>query len=357
MKDPYGREITGLRLSVTSRCDMRCIYCHKEGQTSGQIMGSKSLRVLESGSHEIVDCRLEIVESRFPSPDSRFSILGSRFPNSEPRIPSRESQNSKNEMTVLEIERILKVAKELGITRLKITGGEPLLREDIVEIVCAAAKQMEHVSLTTNGARLAPLASNLKKAGLEQVNISMDTLDRKKYQEMTGTDQLEQVLCGIQAAVAVGFSPIKLNVVVMRGYNENEIEKMIKFAAHTGTILQLIELEDIGNHEFYEKHHSDLTPIESWLERRAGKIEERKLHKRKIYYIPNPVEVVRPMHNTQFCANCTRIRITADGKLKPCLMTQEGYVDIVGLIRQGADDSKLKEAFEKAIMAREPYWK
>lgn len=298
MKDTYGREITGLRLSITSRCDMKCIYCHKEGQ-----------------------------------------------------------KRSQDEMTVAEIERILKIAKEIGIKNLKITGGEPLLREDIVEIISAAAKHMEHVSLTTNGAKLAPLASKLKKAGLQQVNISLDTLDRKKYEEMTGTDQLNQVLYGIQAAMAVCFSPIKLNTVVMRGFNENEIEKMVKFAAHTETILQLIELEDLGNHEFYEKYHSDLTPIECWLERKAGKIEERKLHKRKIYFVPNPVEVVRPMHNTQFCANCTRIRITADGKLKPCLMTQEGYVDIVGLIRQGADDSKLKEAFEKAIMARVPYWR
>ena len=260
-------------------------------------------------------------------------------------------------MTVAEIERILKVAKELGITKLKITGGEPLLRDDICEIVAIAAKQMEHVSLTTNGARLAPLASKLKKAGLERVNISLDTLDREKYKKIAGVDSLNGVLVGVQAAIAFCFSPVKLNMVVMHGINENEIEKMIKFAAHTETILQLIELEDIGNHEFYEKYHSDLTPIELFLERRAGKIEERKLHKRKVYYVPNPVEIVRPMHNTQFCANCTRIRLTADGKLKPCLMTQKGYVDIVGLIRSGADNSALRAAFEKAIMARVPYWK
>lgn len=298
VKDPYGREVTGLRLSVTSRCDMECIYCHKEGQ------GALS-----------------------------------------------------EEMSLSEIDCILRIARDMGISRVKITGGEPLLRKEICKIVAAAAKYMEHVSLTTNGAKLAVLALDLKKAGLRQINISLDTLDRNKYREITGKDSLKNVLSGIAVATVVGFSPVKLNMVVLRGINENEIERVMGFARQIGAVLQLIELENIWNREFYEKYHSDFTPIESWLMRHAERIEERKTNGRRIYYIPNPVEVVKPMHNTRFCANCHRIRITSDGKLKPCLMTNDGNVDIVGLIRQGADDSKLKEAFEKAIQARGPFWK
>jgi cyclic pyranopterin phosphate synthase len=303
--DRFGRPVTNLRISVTKRCNLNCFYCHREGQKEGEV-----------------------------------------------------------EMTPEEIERIVKIASLLGIKKVKLTGGEPTIRDDIVEIVKRIRPYVEDLSLTTNGTVMYRLAEPLKEAGLDRVNVSLDTLDRKKYKEIAGYDVLPWVLRGIKKSVEL-FEPVKLNMVVMKGLNDNEIWDMIEYAAKIGAVLQLIEIEvprELEDSWFFKKYFYPLKPLESEFEKKAVAIKERKLHRRKKYFIPTEygtaeVEVVRSMHNTIFCANCTRIRLTADGHLKTCLLRKNDLVDILTPLRNGASEEDVVNLFKRAISMRMPYWR
>ncbi len=308
MLDRFGRPVKSIRVSVTERCNLACFYCHREG----------------------------------------------------------EWHIHREEMSPEEIERILKIARELDIRKVKFTGGEPLVREDFVDIVARAAKYMDKdISLTTNGTLLKNFAEDLKKVGVRRVNVSLDTLDRRKYERITGRDSLNDVIDGVYAAMNAGMIPVKLNVVVLRGINDDELENMIYFSADTGAILQLIELEvplERENSEFFKKYHVDLSDFERYISKMAEKVEYNELHRRKRYSLKindkrATVEFVRSMHNTSFCMNCTRIRLTSDGKLKPCLLRNDNLVDLLTPLRKGASDDELKKLFKQAILLREPYWR
>jgi len=269
-------------------------------------------------------------------------------------------------MTPEEIEKILKIARSLDIRKVNFTGGEPLVRKDIVEIIDRASPIMDRdVSLTTNGTLLSKYAQDLKEAGLNRVNISLDTLDREKYKRITGMDLLKNAIEGIYAAVDAGLNPVKLNMVLLKGINEDEVESLIRFSAESGTVLQIIELEapvEKENTSFFKKYHVNPKFIEEHLEGIAEKIVYNELHRRKRFIFnfdgrKAEVEIVRPMHNTEFCMYCTRIRLTSDGKLKPCLLRNDNLVDILTPMRNGASGEELKKLFIEAIMRREPYWK
>ena len=264
-------------------------------------------------------------------------------------------------MTVDEIVRTVRIAISLGINRVKLTGGEPLLRKEIVKIVQGIRELdgLTDLSMTTNGAYMKGLAKDLKKAGLSRVNISLPTLNPEVYTNIMGGN-LQDALDGVKAAVETGMQPVKLNMLVLKNVNDDELDNMIKFAAQTGTILQLIELEPINlSNKYYERHHLSLDNIEQKLETLASETRVRKfMQKRRVYVLPEAkVEVIRPIENTEFCANCTRIRVTSDGKLKPCLMRKDNLVNLLKPMRNGADDEKLKEIFIEAIKRREPYYK
>jgi cyclic pyranopterin phosphate synthase len=300
--DNCNRPVLNLRISVTQKCDKHCPYCHREGET-----------------------------------------------------------NPSTQMTVDEIVRIVRIAISLGISRIKLTGGEPLLRKEIVEIVegINRLEGLTDLSMTTNGAHMKGLAKDLKKAGLSRVNISLPTLDPDIYSNVMGGN-LEDALEGVKAAVEAGMQPVKLNMLVLKNVNDGEIERMIQFAAQTGTILQLIELEPINlSKDYYDLYHLSLDKIEQKLETLASETRVRKyMQKRRVYILPEAkVEVIRPIENTEFCANCTRIRVTSDGKLKPCLMRKDNLVDFLVPMRGGADDKKLTEIFMEAVKKREPYYK
>lgn len=302
--DRYGRPVTNLRISITKDCNLNCFYCHREGQMKG-----------------------------------------------------------KREMTPEEIERIVKIASRLGIKKVKLTGGEPTIRSDIIEIIKRIRPYVVDLSLTTNGTVMYRLAEELKEAGLDRVNISLDTLDRDKYKKITGFDVLPWVLKGIEKSVKL-FKLVKLNMVVMKDLNHMEIWDMINYAARIGAVLQLIEIEvprELMDSWFFKRYFYPLKPLEEEFAKKAVKIKERRLHRRKKYFIPTEngvaeVEVVRSMHNTVFCANCTRIRLTADGHLKTCLLRKDDLIDILTPIREGASDEELVEIFKKAMMMRKPYW-
>jgi cyclic pyranopterin phosphate synthase len=303
--DSYGRKLNSLRISVTQKCNLECFYCHKEGETA-----------------------------------------------------------SNNEMTAEEIAKIARIACELGMRKIKLTGGEPLLREDLPKIVKGIAKHADEVSLTTNGVLLAKYAHELHDSGLKRVNISLSSITPSNFQKITKKECLQQVKDGIKAALQSGLYPVKINMVVLKGINVNEIHQAIDFAQETNAILQLIEFQPIQreNVAYWKDFHHDLTAIEDWLKEKAVAIEENPLHKRRRYLLRNDggtayVEVVRPMHNSVFCQNCTRLRVTSDGKLKPCLLKNDNLVDIISLVRRGANPNELKEAFKQAAQLREPYWR
>ena len=300
LEDAYGRRVTSLRLSVTQQCNLKCFYCHKEGEIS----------------------------------------------------PS-------NEMTPEEIGRLVAIAGEMGMRKLKITGGEPLVREDISEVIEACCPHIEEISLTTNGILLSEKAHELKKAGLNRVNISLDTLDREIYRSISGVDGLDMVLKGIDGALEADLTPIKLNMVLMKGLNHDHVEELIRFSGEKGVILQIIELETSKERlesGFYQKYHFDLFELEEDLRSRAERIVSREMHHRMKYFFPTEVEVVRPMHNPEFCAHCNRLRVTSDGKLKPCLLSNDGLVDAVSPMREGMDDDHIRDLFRRTVENRKPYW-
>ncbi|MFQ5975544.1 MAG: GTP 3',8-cyclase MoaA [Candidatus Hydrothermarchaeales archaeon] len=302
--DRFGRPLRSLRISITSRCNFDCLYCHQEG------------------------------------------------------IP----KDNNSEMNVQEIEKIVEMCADYGVRRVKVTGGEPLLRNDVCDIfdVISSTRGIKDVSMTTNGFLLDEHAKDLKDAGLDRVNVSLDSIRPEVFSKLTkGT--LDRVISGIKKAIAVDLNPVKLNMVAMKGVNTDEIKDMIKFASETGAILQLIGLmENEYSKDFFKKYFYDLKPLEEEFEREATDVYVRKFMQGRTKYILDrgtEVEVVFPMHNTNFCANCTRMRITADGKFKPCLMRQDNLVDFLTPLRAGASDSELIEIFKEAMKRREPFFK
>jgi cyclic pyranopterin phosphate synthase len=271
----------------------------------------------------------------------------------------KPTENFAEEMTVDEIVRIVRIAVGLGISKVKLTGGEPLMRKDVVEIVkgIAAIPGLSDLSMTTNGTMLASLAKELHANGLKRVNISLPTLNGEVYNKLTG-GRLGDVLEGVDAAVEVGLYPVKLNMLILKGVNDDAVPEMITFARETGTILQLIELEPINiSSAYYSANHKSLDEYEKLLKQKAVKVETRQyMQSRRIYYLPNvTVEVVHPIENTDFCIRCTRLRVTSDGKLKPCLMRNDNLVDILTPMRNGTKDQELMELFKLTNQKRRPY--
>lgn len=300
--DPYGRPVNSLRIALTQRCNFECFFCHREGE-----------------------------------------------------------RNSNTEISAEEVEQLVKCASELGMRKVKLTGGEPLIRSDIVDIVSAIAPYSEEVSMTTNGVLLQRHAEELHEAGLKRVNISLHSLDPSVFRKITGRQVLEDVQSGIRAAVEWKLEPVKLNMVVLNGLNESEIPSLIEFSEKCGAILQLIEFQpiQIGTETYWEKYYYDLRGLEDKLEADSAKVIVREFQRRRQYYLRNGavVEVVRPMHNTGFCKYCTRLRVTSDGKLKPCLMRNDNLVDVLPLLREKSPKDTLVKAFEEAVLRRAPYWR
>jgi len=300
--DSYDRPITNLRISINSNCNLSCIYCHREGEG------------LES-----------------------------------------ESECFGKEMRSIafdDVKALIEVAPRLGIRSLKFTGGEPLLRSDFIDMVRLVPPAIE-CSVTTNGILLSDLAFDLKEAGLSRVNISIDSLNRENYVTITGRDLLDHVIEGIEAALAADLTPVKLNFVLLKGYNEDEIDDFISFVAERRArgqllILQVIELMNFNNIPY----HADVTALEEWIAQGAHKVMQRRMHgRRKYLYHGAEIEFVRPVHNTEFCASCTRLRVTSDGKLKPCLLRADNLVPI-----DGARGDALIEKIREATGYRAPFY-
>jgi len=232
---------------------------------------------------------------------------------------------------------------------MKFTGGEPLLREDMAEIISAVPAGIE-TSLTTNATLLADRAPELREAGLSRVNVSLDSLRRDRYRSITGSALLDDVLAGIQAAEEAGLTPIKLNLVLLQGINDDEVDDFLAYVrGNRNLILQLIELLEFNRCS----SHGDIDRVEEEIASRSRQVITRRMHHRKKYCLDGAeVEVVRPRHNTEFCAFCNRLRVTSDGQLKPCLLRSDNHLDI-----RGKSGTELEALFCEAVRRREPFYR
>ena len=268
------------------------------------------------------------------------------------------------EMTPDEIEEIVSVAASLGAKKVKITGGEPLLREDIGDIVSQIKSHVQEVSLTTNGILLSDCAQKLKRSGLDRINVSLHSLTGDCLEKIAGRDYLDEVKAGLMTADAAGLKPIKLNMVVLKGINDSEIQSMMKFSSEIDATLQLIELASDKSgcdDEFFQKHYFPLGGLEDSFKIKASNISYNDLHRRAQYLMAEngksvKVEVVRSMHNSSFCAHCTRLRLTSDGKLKGCLYQNGSSADVLTALRSGASNEAIAAFFVGAMKERKPYW-
>lgn len=295
--DRYGRQVTDLRMSVTKRCNLRCVYCHDEGQGPVEAPGA-------------------------PADD---------------------------EMSADHIERLVRVAREFDIHSVKLTGGEPLLREDIVEIVRRVARHADDVSMTTNGVFLARSAGPLRAAGLRRINVSIDSLHPREFRNLRGGN-LRPVLAGVKAALEAGLVPVKINMVVMRQTLES-LPAMLRHVGETdGLVLQLIQFmpELVGHRDWVV----DIEEVKRTLAASATEVEVRSMHHRNVYRVHGArVEVVDPVGNAEFCFNCRRVRVTHDGHLKGCLNRSDDLVPTAGM-----DDAGIRDAFQRVVAARVPYY-
>jgi len=299
--DPCGRLTYNLRVSVTSKCDLDCIFCHKEG-------------------NEVIS----------------------------------------DSLTPKAIEEIVKIAASYGVRKVKITGGEPLLRKDIVEIVnrIASVQGIQDISMVTNASLLETFAEPLKRAGLRRININIPSLNPEKYHKLT-KGKLEPVIRGVRSAVRYGLIPVKINMVLLKDVNDDELDDYIDFARAVNAQVQVIELEPIKiRSNLYDKMHIETDFVERVLENKALRSWVREsMQKRRVYDLDGTiVEVVHPVDNTEFCAFCNRIRLTSDGAFKPCLMRDDNKVYINNVMGE-YNGSKILKAFLKSVMNREPYFK
>jgi len=299
--DRYGRPLLKLRIVVNSECNFNCFFCHFEGQ----------------GRH----------------------------------VPT---------LTPDDIGFVADAAMKIGIMDFKLTGGEPLLRRDIVEIVrVLSLRRPKDLSLTTNGFLLGELAYRLREAGLMRLNVSLHSLKPERYAYITGTSPsvFHRVMDGLLKAKDAGFSAIKLNMVVTK-VNVDEVDDLIDFAAKHGFSLQLIELMPVGYGEVgFEDNYVDLNTVVRHLAERGRFLGNRvDLHNRPIFNVNGvKVEVVKNYMNPNFCAGCTTIRLTSDGWLKTCLYKPPS-IRVWDLIKN-RDLEGLVKAFQKANELREPNFK
>ncbi len=307
-RDTMGRPLRDLRISVLDRCNFRCPYCMPETKYHADYQFLKRQELL---SHE-------------------------------------------------EIQRIASVAVGLGVTKLRLTGGEPLLDKKIPDLIERLGKLsgLDDFALTTNGSLLAPVARNLADAGLHRVTISLDSLDEETFGSMSGNrGELAKVLTGIAAAEEAGLTPIKINVVVQRGVNDHQVLALLEHFRGSGHIVRLIEFMDVGNRngwriddvvpskELYDRIH------ERWPLRAVGRSYPGEVANR-YSYLDGQGEIGFISSITEpFCGNCNRARLSADGVLYTCLFAARG-TSLRAPLRRGADDIELADILSRIWLKR-----
>ncbi|MDX8410599.1 MAG: GTP 3',8-cyclase MoaA [Mariprofundaceae bacterium] len=303
LMDRFGRKLTYLRISVTDRCNMRCDYCR-------------------------------------PAADVY---------KAEPRS---------NILSFEEIERIARAAAMLGVSKMRITGGEPLVRRGLPMLIEKLARipGITDLAMTTNATLLAKHAEVLRQAGLGRINISLDSLNPLRFRRLTGSE-LAPVLEGIDAAVAAGLTPVKLNAVLMRGINDREVPELIDFAAEHHFTVRFIELMPMKDGLDWDRHYISIDEILARPEvrKRVDVDAESESGNTAARYLPltrakGKVGFITPM-SERFCDGCNRLRLTADGHLRSCLPADD-ELNLRGLIRGGGNDDDLRAVFARAALIK-----
>jgi len=297
LQDRFGRRVEYLRLSVTDRCDLRCTYCIPEGYKG------------------------------FEEPELWLSFD--------------------------EIERVIGAFARLGVSKIRLTGGEPLLRRNLPELAhrLSALDGVKDLSLSTNATQLAKHAVELKKAKISRLNVSLDSLNAERFSQIVRRDCLDQVLAGLMAAKEAGFSPIKINMVVMAGVNDDEIDDMVAFCIQHDFTLRMIETMPMGE-TGRNAQYLDLQPVKARLQQRFGLIDGVMAGGGPARYLKSPdgaftVGFITPM-SQHFCDTCNRVRLSVDGTLYMCLGQDESLA-LRPLLRAGASDDELVAAIRAAI--------
>jgi cyclic pyranopterin phosphate synthase len=306
LKDKFGREIHDLRISVTDRCNFSCIYC------------------------------------KSADPKNYF--------------PQRELLNWE------EFLRLSRVLAGLGIRKVRVTGGEPLLRPGVVDFISRLWRidGLEDVAITTNGYLLPEIARDLAAAGSPRVTVSLDSLDAAKFTRMTRTPRsLEKVMAGIDAALEAGLKPVKVNIVLVRGFNDDEIVDFARLARKRGIVLRFIEFMPLDADHSWKRELvvtareivAAIAPVFPLVEEPRHSPSETALRYR-FADGQGEIGIIAPI-SIPFCGQCSRVRLTADGKLRTCLFSMEEY-DVRHLVRNGAADSDIERFFLNAIHQKEP---
>ena len=301
--DSYGRRINYLRVSLIDHCNLRCVYC--------------------------------------------MPLHGLRF------LPRQEL------LTPAEIETIVRAAVDVGFDKVRLTGGEPTLRPDLIEIVerLGRIEGLRTIAMTTNGIRLPELAEPLKQAGLTRVNIHIDTLNPASLERLMRFNTLEKVWAGIEAAERAGLLPIKLNAVVIRGYNDEDVADLAALTLEHDWHVRFIEAMPLGTQaNFALQHYVPNSEVQARIEARFGALEPlfdgQLLGEAKMYRIPGArglIGFINPV-SEPYCDDCNRMRLTADGKIRLCLLTDH-ELDFRRALHEGGMDA-LRDLFIRAVQAK-----
>ncbi|HEX8853743.1 MAG TPA: GTP 3',8-cyclase MoaA [Pyrinomonadaceae bacterium] len=307
LRDSYGRAIRDLRVSVTDRCNFRCFYC---------------------------------------------------LPHGEPPAAPKEQM-----LSYEEIECAVRIFVSLGIEKVRLTGGEPMLRRDIETLVAKLARVegITDLALTTNGYNLSERAAGLKAAGLDRVTISIDSLRPEVFKRMTGTDVLARVVEGIRAANRVGLTPVKVNAVIVRGYNEEEVAEMAAFAREHALSMRFIEFMPLDSgHEWSRELVVSGAEIRAAINERfllvAKGARERGSETASRYRFadgaPGEIGIIAPV-TEPFCGACSRIRLTADGQIRTCLFSKVEH-SLRDVMRAGATEAEVADYIRSVVLKKEP---
>ena len=326
--DSHGRVMRDLRVSVTDRCNYRCLYCLPETEEAANFYRTKFDRIRNPGGSQVI---------------------------------ARTWKAKAELLSFEEIERIVRVAVGLGIEKVRLTGGEPLLRRGLPELAGMLGRidGVRDLAMTTNGFLFAPQAAALHSAGLKRVSFSMDSLDPVNFKKMTGRDGLKEVLEGIRLARELGFSPIKVNAVIIRTLNDHEIEDLADFAQREELSFRFIEFMPLDSSRAWQRDH--VVPGREILDRlearfelvpvdRQGNLSETA---RRWSFAGGRGEIglISPV-SEPFCGHCNRLRLTADGKLRTCLFSMEDH-DLRPLLRGGSSDEELAATLIRIVLGKE----
>jgi GTP 3',8-cyclase len=327
LPDSYGRVMRDLRVSLTDRCNFRCLYCLPETEEAANFYRTKFDSV------------------RNPNPQ---------------KLPLPEWKPKSEMLSFEEIERIVRIAVSLGIQKIRLTGGEPLLRKGVEVLVSRLSRisGITDLAMTTNGFLFGPKAAALKSAGLHRISFSLDSLDRQNFNRMTGRDGLDEVLSNIRLAQEHGFNPVKVNAVVIRGINDHELESLAAFARERNLSFRFIEFMPLDSSRAWLKEM--VVPGREIVERLLKEFSLERVNQ------TNPSETARRWRfadgrgeigviapvTEPFCGHCNRVRMTADGKIRTCLFSVQEH-DLKILLRGGASDSEITHALQSIVWQKE----